>query len=134
MTVRAKSEKRKKIIEHKEVLYFREREAIMAQRRNEFFARSIRNIGKTKLQIKREENEKILKKRLIQLGGGFELHRPKSPTLNKKLLRSGTTISPKKNSNTMTNKSDEESQKSKRPSFINNELIEELKHIKDEVK
>lgn len=76
---------------HKETIEFNRRLDIMREKRNTFFAEAIRTIGKTKLQLKKEKNEKIMQKRFINLGGGFEL--PKSKSGNgsrRRLMRSGT--------------------------------------------
>lgn len=54
----------------------------MKQKRNQFFAKSVRNIGKTEEEIKHEKKEKILKQRLIEIGGGFELPNPKDVSFN----------------------------------------------------
>ncbi len=65
----------------------------MKQRRNLFFAEALKNLGKKKSQVKKERNEKLLKKRFIELNQGFELPIAESPGINKKkLLRSGTTL------------------------------------------
>ena len=39
---------------HKDTVLFNEKNVVMKQRRNEFFATSVKNIGKTKIQIKRD--------------------------------------------------------------------------------
>lgn len=67
----------------------------MLKKRNIFFADAVKAIGKTRTQVKREKNEKILKRRFIQLGGGFELPETNSPEFKrnkKKLLRSGSIL------------------------------------------
>lgn len=53
----------------------------------------MRNLGKKKSQVKKERNDKLLRKRFIELNQGFELPIAESPGINKKkLLRSGTTL------------------------------------------
>lgn len=64
-TVRAKSEHRKGKILHKETIMFNQRISVMKKRRNIFFAEAVRTIGKTKQQIRKEKNEKIMKRRFI---------------------------------------------------------------------
>ena len=67
----------------------------MKDRRNIFFAKAVKNIGKNKTQIKDEKRKKLLQKRLVQVSGGFELPKMKNikdPLKRKKLFRSGSLI------------------------------------------
>ncbi len=53
-TIRKKFEEAKKRSYHKDTVIFNEKNVVMKQRRNLFFANSVKNIGKTKVQIKRD--------------------------------------------------------------------------------
>ena len=51
---------------------FRTREAYFKEKRNKYFKKGVRNIGKTKDEIKKEESKALEGKRMIKLSGGFE--------------------------------------------------------------
>ena len=53
-TIRKKFEQAKKRAQHKDTVLFNEKNVVMKQRRNHFFAGTVKNIGKTKVQIKRD--------------------------------------------------------------------------------
>jgi len=63
---------RKKQQMEKTLELFRRREAYFKERRNQYFKKGVRNIGKTKDEIKKEESKALEGKRMIKLGGGFE--------------------------------------------------------------
>jgi hypothetical protein len=56
----------------KDLEEFKNREHIMQDRRNEFFAHKVRNIGKTKEIIEKDKIKKLYKSRLTKLTGIFE--------------------------------------------------------------
>ena len=62
-------------------LKFRLREEAIKRKRNKFFAPAIRNIGKTKDEILKEKSVKLKEKRVIKVGGGFQI--PDEKTLIK---------------------------------------------------
>ncbi len=51
---------------------FDKRAEVFEKRRNKYFKRAIKNIGKTREELKKEENNKLEEKRMIKLSGGFE--------------------------------------------------------------
>jgi hypothetical protein len=56
------------------------RSELMNNRRNMFFQESVKNLGKTRKELLKEETDKALKKRLVSLGKGFEHPMVSSPS------------------------------------------------------
>lgn len=75
-----------------EKLKFKVREKYIKRKRNKFFAPAIRNIGKTKDELRKEKNDKVTKKRILVLGGGFEIHNADTFLKKKTLLRSASSL------------------------------------------
>lgn len=71
---------------------FKVREKQIRRKRNKFFASSIRNLGKTKDELRKEQSEIFMKKRTIQLGAGLKLPEVMSVVAKRTLLRSGSSL------------------------------------------
>lgn len=99
-----------------ERLRFKIRKKAIRRKRNKFFAPAIRNIGKTKEELRKEKSEKVAKKRIIQIGGGFEAPQPDTVRRKRTLFRSASSLGLK--------------QYELNNSFLFDEFLKELENIK----
>lgn len=103
----------------------------------------MKNIGKTKGEIKKEKQDLLLKRRFIQLGGGFELPPPTSKAFKRnkrRLMRSGTVTKDtlfRKRFKSPLESPDREGEgegSPKKASFVDQDFMLDMLRIKEEVK